>query len=595
MSGSIPLYGLKQPIVDEVTQFISKLPDNTVFKVQLFDHRILPEWKREIGPRISDAAKHDLSNWFRRMYDPKGDTFLYDVTAAALREIEAERAAYGSVRLIIISDGINDTGGRPSNHPSWASLLPLTGSLQSGGKTGEVYWLYLEAVKSDSKSPQPRPEPPPAPFILKEGSAQGIIEKSIRPEIAFDAHPQEISVGQAVQFFPVRETAVESYAWTFSDGQRSSERTPRLVFSKPGPIDVTVTVKGPGGEAKFERKAIAQVVEKAPPPAPRADFTAHPKTVSFDEEVMFALRSNIGVDSCRWDFGDGETSTDPQPKHTYKKPGTYTVSLEVSGTGGTAKEQNTVEVTPVLAAAKFTVSKKSGESPLTVQFTNATTGDIAALRWEFGDGLTSDEPNPVHTYTDPGQYSPRLIVTSVYGAESKSAQALSITVKPPTAPMPVWQISAIAITAALLAWVLFVVPFILVPLVGLSGPRKGSKGYSMTAATGGRNFMHNLARKGSPLRFLWPKMEATIGTAKECDIRLALAQKSVEPVVARIARVSFSRRFRLIPTKGADVSRIDPGPRGSETKTAVLTSVMLKHGQDFDLCGARFQWEEPFA
>jgi PKD repeat protein len=66
--------------------------------------------------------------------------------------------------------------------------------------------------------------------------------------------------------------------------------------------------------------------------------------------------------------------------------------------------------------SSFQYNRGSGPVPLTVQFTDTTQGGpITAYYWKFGDGTTSSEKNPVHSYTTAGTYWPELTVTTVYG------------------------------------------------------------------------------------------------------------------------------------------------------------------------------------
>jgi hypothetical protein len=69
-----------------------------------------------------------------------------------------------------------------------------------------------------------------------------------------------------------------------------------------------------------------------------ADFSAIPTSGSVPLIVSFTDQSTGTVDSWNWDFGDGLTSTMQNPSHTYTDPGTYTVSLTVSGPGGSDTE-----------------------------------------------------------------------------------------------------------------------------------------------------------------------------------------------------------------------------------------------------------------
>lgn len=68
-----------------------------------------------------------------------------------------------------------------------------------------------------------------------------------------------------------------------------------------------------------------------PPPAPTASFTY----AASGREVTFT-NTSTNATTYAWDFGDGETSTEQNPKHTYPKYGKFTAKLSVTGEGGTA-------------------------------------------------------------------------------------------------------------------------------------------------------------------------------------------------------------------------------------------------------------------
>ncbi|RKY78582.1 hypothetical protein DRQ12_05790, partial [candidate division KSB1 bacterium] len=120
-----------------------------------------------------------------------------------------------------------------------------------------------------------------------------------------------------------------------------------------------------------------------------------------------------------WDFGDGETSTEQNPIHTYADPDTYTVSLRVSGPGG-ADTETKVDYITVYASpgAAFNPTPTKGKAPLEVKFTDLSTGVITSWKWDFGDGTTSSEQNPTHTYTDPATYTVGLTVSGPGGSDS---------------------------------------------------------------------------------------------------------------------------------------------------------------------------------
>ena len=103
------------------------------------------------------------------------------------------------------------------------------------------------------------------------------------------------------------------------------------------------------------------------PPTPA--FAHAPATGRAPLEVQFAERSSAGAKTWDWDFGDGTSSTQANPRHTYVEPGAYTVSLTVGGLGGSA---TLVVPDAVVAqhAASATVRNGSGVNRVCYQSTS---------------------------------------------------------------------------------------------------------------------------------------------------------------------------------------------------------------------------------
>jgi PKD repeat protein len=83
--------------------------------------------------------------------------------------------------------------------------------------------------------------------------------------------------------------------------------------------------------------------------------------------------------------------------------------------------------------ASFTATPTSGSAPLTVNFTDASTGDTTSWAWDFGDGETATAQNPSHTYTTAGTYTATLTASNEVGS---STDTTTITVKPAAGPAP---------------------------------------------------------------------------------------------------------------------------------------------------------------
>lgn len=137
-----------------------------------------------------------------------------------------------------------------------------------------------------------------------------------------------------------------------------------------------------------------------------------------------------------WDFGDGTTAKGQTVSHSYSASGTYTVKLTVKTK---AQERETspkleakqiaqieITVTPALSVA-IIASVTEGPAPLEVSFTAEVQGTAASYMWDFGDGSTSTEANPTHTFTAEGTYTVRLIVTAPDGSTASAEKTIIVT------------------------------------------------------------------------------------------------------------------------------------------------------------------------
>jgi len=256
------------------------------------------------------------------------------------------------------------------------------------------------------------------------------------PVAAFGAAPSTGEAPLTVQFADASLGVVTSWTWDFGDGASASLQNPAHVYSTPGTYAVTLTASGPGGTDAEGKPDLITVAE----PQLQAGFTAAPTaggaplTVQFDD-------SSSGLISLRsWDFGDGGTSSLASPAHVYTTPGSYTVTLSVLGLGGldVMTKADLIHVGEPAPVAQFGAAPTSGVAPLTVQFTDASSGNVAARSWSFGDGGTSSATSPTHVYTTPGTYTVALTASGPGGADDEVKPAL-VTVQ---APAPVADFTA---------------------------------------------------------------------------------------------------------------------------------------------------------
>jgi PKD repeat protein len=111
-------------------------------------------------------------------------------------------------------------------------------------------------------------------------------------------------------------------------------------------------------------------------------------------------------------------STNANPANTYSNAGSYSVTLTAIGAGGTnvlTRTNYIVVVAPVVA--DFTGSPTNGLAPLTVAFTNLSSG-ANVFTWAFGDGNLSTNANPLNTYSNAGTYSVTLTAVGAGGTNT---------------------------------------------------------------------------------------------------------------------------------------------------------------------------------
>ena len=175
-------------------------------------------------------------------------------------------------------------------------------------------------------------------------------------------------------------------------------------FTEPGTFHVVLVVTDANGCAdSLEKQIFAGAI-------PVADFVASDTLGCADATITFRDRSVHTPVQWLWDFGDGSTSTQQNPVHTYTQDGVYTVSLEITDQYGcSSSETKPNYITLGHPQADFSAIYEPGCPPLPVTF-YATGGGLQGIdvwRWDFGDGTstTTFTDSIVYTYQSAGTYT----------------------------------------------------------------------------------------------------------------------------------------------------------------------------------------------
>ncbi len=202
------------------------------------------------------------------------------------------------------------------------------------------------------------------------------------------------------------------------------------------PDAVQLCKEGEPAEIKLPKKNETEENETTNT-APNAQFSYSPTEPIVGEAVQFTDESNDSdgnITSWLWRFGDGSQSGQDDETYSYNSPGIYTVELTVTdddnATDTVSRDVNVTEAPNTPPTANFTFSPENPTTEDSVQFTdqsNDPDGSIANYSWSFGDGGTSTQENPIHSYSSPNTYTVELTVTDNEGAKDTKAKTVSVT------------------------------------------------------------------------------------------------------------------------------------------------------------------------
>lgn len=235
---------------------------------------------------------------------------------------------------------------------------------------------------------------------------------------------------QAVSFVNDSQNAV-NYSWDFDDNQSSTATNPNHVFNATGVnvvfYDVQLIAYSNG--ACHDTTTVSVAVFPAP------DFTMSTQNLSGCSPLNVTMPFILGVTQFQWNFGDGGTSTLPQPQHTFVStdglPVTYTIQLIARSPFGCYDTlQSTIDVAGA-PTANFEVNLNQACEPAVIEVYNLSNNGTT-YTWNWGDGNTeiSNEDTLTHLFTHPDDivhyYNITLSTSSVNGCASTSVKNFTL-------------------------------------------------------------------------------------------------------------------------------------------------------------------------
>ncbi len=229
-------------------------------------------------------------------------------------------------------------------------------------------------------------------------------------QAAFTLVPDSTAPFNTYQFIDQSAGNIVSWTWNFGDGMTSNLQNPVHIYAQQGIYGVCLTIQG-ADSACFDVTCDTLIV--GVPPACHAAFTYYGDSLNSGNTLHFIDESTGNIVSWNWNFGDGNTSFEQNPVHTYAASGYYMVTLTVGSPNQACFDVTSDTVTigsggGCQAYFSYATAPASGYS--TVSFTDLSTGNPTSWLWSFGDGTSGTMQNPIHNYTSPGSYNVCLTI-----------------------------------------------------------------------------------------------------------------------------------------------------------------------------------------
>ncbi len=232
------------------------------------------------------------------------------------------------------------------------------------------------------------------------------------------------------QFFDNTDSAYApaiAWEWDFGDGSALSfQQNPIHAYNVPGiyPVSLQITDLNLCTHTFTQQVLIDSL--------PVADFVHD--SACLGNNVHFtdvSYSSNDFIITWNWDFGDSTTSTQQNPMKFYLSPGTFNVTLIVENSRGCFDTVAKSIYVHLIPDADFTFSLACyGDTTFFTDLTNPTSTTISTWYWDFGDGNSSNLPNPYHIYALSGSYTVKLVVGFSNGCLDSVSKSINVFPSP---------------------------------------------------------------------------------------------------------------------------------------------------------------------
>jgi gliding motility-associated-like protein len=268
---------------------------------------------------------------------------------------------------------------------------------------------------------------------LRATSNRGCVDSVIVPITVFpfpnlSFSPPSNCVNTVIQFTntsTIGVGSITSYTWDFfGNGPNTNIQHPTNTYATNGTYSITLSATSNQGCIS----ALTRTLGIFPPPI--ISFTANnlcdANGTAFTPATSTAIASG-SLSTFFWDFGDGGTSTQASPTHTYTSPGTYTINFSaVSNHNCSAATSNSFLISPSPSVAFVTTSVNACSPDFTFTNGSSISAGTYTTTWSFGGTNTTSVLSPTYSFPSIGNYTVSLVGISDMGCVDTQTQAISI-------------------------------------------------------------------------------------------------------------------------------------------------------------------------
>jgi|GEM_PF-469571 len=252
------------------------------------------------------------------------------------------------------------------------------------------------------------------PFEDASDNASVTVRVNHAPVIAYQMDPVVTAPGQTTIFDATSTYDTDNenldIRWEFSDGISLDGASVQREFGEPGEVYFTIIADDGEGLSNSVTTQTGSIrVNQEPVLVTETRIRSNDMTVLLDASESY----DPDGDNLRytWTLPDGQTRTGSAFRWTAPEPGVHAISLRIDDTEDLSNSRVTERIEILINRAPVAVVDEVIESctDQVIIFSGARSfdpdGDSFQTLWDFGDGNTSNEPNPVHSYADPGRYT----------------------------------------------------------------------------------------------------------------------------------------------------------------------------------------------